>query len=93
MQHILQVYTCTGGLKATFTSSYIHTVIIYATLLIMAYRAYSSNVEELGHIRNIWQNLNVVAEAVPISGNRGGSAMTMWSSGVSLRVQQCPACC
>ena len=36
------VYTTTGGLKATFLSSYIHTVIIYVALCIFAFTVYAS---------------------------------------------------
>jgi len=36
------VYTTTGGLKATFLSSYIHTVIIYVALCIFAFTVYAT---------------------------------------------------
>ena len=43
------LYTVAGGLKATFLSSYIHTVIIYVVLCLFAFLVYSpSNVEQLG---------------------------------------------
>lgn len=43
------LYTVAGGLKATFISSYIHTVIIYVVLCLFAFLVYSpSNVPQLG---------------------------------------------
>ena len=42
-------YTVTGGLKATFISSYIHTVIIYVVLCLFCFLVYSpSSVTQLG---------------------------------------------
>ena len=43
------LYTVTGGLKATFISSYVHTVIIYVVLCLFVFLVYSpSKVEQLG---------------------------------------------
>lgn len=43
------LYTVAGGLKATFLSSYIHTVIIYVVLCLFAFLVYSpSSIEQLG---------------------------------------------
>lgn len=43
------LYTVAGGLKATFLSSYIHTVIIYVVLCLFAFLVYTpSHVEQLG---------------------------------------------
>ena len=36
------IYTSLGGLKATFLSSYIHTVIIYVALCIFAFTVYAT---------------------------------------------------
>jgi len=42
-------YTVTGGLKATFISSYIHTVIIYVVLCLFAFMVYApSHIVQLG---------------------------------------------
>lgn len=42
-------YTVTGGLKATFISSYIHTVIIYVVLCLFCFLVYSpGSVPQLG---------------------------------------------
>lgn len=43
------LYTVAGGLKATFISSYIHTVIIYVVLCLFAFLVYSPSSVQ-GHI-------------------------------------------
>ena len=43
------LYTVAGGLKATFISSYVHTVIIYVVLCLFSFMVYSpSSVPALG---------------------------------------------
>lgn len=43
------LYTVAGGLKATFISSYIHTVIIYVVLCLFSFMVYTpSSVPTLG---------------------------------------------
>ena len=48
------VYTTTGGLKATFLSSYIHTVIIYVALCIFAFTVYATG-SDLGSPSKVCQ--------------------------------------
>eukprot|EP00250_Pteridium_aquilinum_P011531 c20130_g1_i1 orf=235-2172(+) len=74
-------YTVIGGLKATFTSSYLHTVIIYITLNLFVFKVYASDAYPVGSIRRVWENLGTYARAAPVSGNKGGSFMTMFSRG------------
>lgn len=74
-------YTFLGGLKATFISSYLHTVIIYATLNLFIYKVFASSSYPVGSIHRVWQNLRTYARAVPVSGNKEGSYMTMYSKG------------
>ncbi|MCO5555417.1 hypothetical protein L7F22_008963 [Adiantum nelumboides] len=74
-------YTVIGGLKATFTSSYLHTVIIYVTLNLFVFKVYASDAYPIGSIQRVWQNLGTYAKAAPVSGNKGGSYMTMFSRG------------
>lgn len=74
-------YTVIGGLKATFTSSYLHTVIIYVTLNLFVFKVYASNAYPVGSIQRVWQNLGTYARAHPVPGNKGGSYMTMFSRG------------
>ncbi|KAH7416243.1 hypothetical protein KP509_14G082300 [Ceratopteris richardii] len=74
-------YTVIGGLKATFTSSYLHTVIIYVTLNLFVFKVYASDSFPIGSIRRVWENLGTYARAAPVPGNKGGSYMTMFSRG------------
>lgn len=74
-------YTVMGGLKATFTSSYLHTVIIFVTLNLFVFKVYASNSYPVGSIQRVWKNLGTYASAVPVSGNKAGSYMTMYSTG------------
>ncbi|KAJ7520016.1 hypothetical protein O6H91_20G063600 [Diphasiastrum complanatum] len=75
------IYTVTGGLKATFISSYLHTIVIFIALNFFAYKVFASSVEPIGSISKVWKNLNTYAAAVPVAGNRGGSYMTLFSRG------------
>ncbi|EIE20547.1 urea active transporter-like protein [Coccomyxa subellipsoidea C-169] len=76
------LYTVAGGLKATFLSSYIHTVIIYVVLCLFAFLVYTpSHVEQLGSPAKVWNNLHKMAEQFPVEGNMGGSYLTMFSKG------------
>ncbi|KAG6557244.1 hypothetical protein Mapa_001171 [Marchantia paleacea] len=75
------IYTFGGGLKATFTSSYLHTIIIFITVNIMFFVIYGSNNSPVGTIADVYNNLQVVSEAVPVQDNKEGSYLTMYSSG------------
>lgn len=74
-------YTVMGGLKATFVSSYLHTVIIFITLNLFVYKVYSSDIYPLGSIHKVWENLGTYARFVPVRGNKDGSYLTILSSG------------
>ncbi|DBA80299.1 TPA: hypothetical protein ACH3X2_007429 [Trebouxia sp. C0005] len=73
------VYTTTGGLKATFLSSYIHTVIIYVALCIFAFTVYATG-SDLGSPSKVYQHLVIKAGSGPVGGNRDGSYLTFFSS-------------
>ncbi|MCO5577813.1 hypothetical protein L7F22_031646 [Adiantum nelumboides] len=77
----ITVYTVMGGLKATFTSSYLHTVVIFFTLNLFIFKVYSSNIYPLGSIGKVWRNLMTYARYVPVEGNKGGSYLTILSRG------------
>lgn len=47
------LYAVSGGLKATFTTSYLHTVVIYAVLCIFMFKTYSGGSGELGSIAKV----------------------------------------
>nr|ATG71187.1 ATDUR3 [Juniperus flaccida] len=89
------VYTIAGGLKATFLASYIHSVIVHIVLVIFVYLVYTSSTE-LGSPRIVYEKILMVASKTrncteplshdgqacgPVSGNHGGSYLTMLSSG------------
>lgn len=72
------LYTMFGGIKATFLTDYAHTVVILVILLTFAFTAYAtSNV--LGSPGKVFDLLVQAAKAHPISGNAGGSYLTMRS--------------
>ncbi|KAK9834606.1 hypothetical protein WJX74_005599 [Apatococcus lobatus] len=86
------LYTSTGGLKATFTSSYIHTVIIFIVLLIFMFNTYTTN-HLLGNIGVIYDHLAKVSALNPVSGNQGGSYLTFWSiDGLKFGILQAVSC-
>lgn len=62
------IYTVVGGLKATFTSSYLHTVIIFVTMLLFIFKVYASNLYPVGSIRAVWDNLQIMAAGAPVAG-------------------------
>ena len=56
------LYTVAGGLKATFISSYVHTVIIYVVLCLFSFMVYSpSSVPALGSPSKVGVFLRVSA--------------------------------
>ncbi|EFJ26403.1 hypothetical protein SELMODRAFT_172808 [Selaginella moellendorffii] len=89
------VYTLAGGLKATFLASYIHSVIVHVVLVIFVYLVYTSS-SKLGSPSDVYRKLVAAASKEricseplshagqacgPVSGNYGGSYVTMLSSG------------
>jgi Na+/proline symporter len=87
------LYTFAGGLKATFLASYMNTAIIFIILCYFTYTVYASS-PLLGDAGVVYDKLQRIvsfpspteAEAAagfhcgPVSGNRGGSYLTMLSS-------------
>ncbi|KZF22117.1 urea active transporter [Xylona heveae TC161] len=71
-------YTLFGGIKATFLTDYVHTVVILIIIFIFAFTAYSSN-EVLGSPGRVYDLLVQAAKAHPVAGNAGGSYLTMRS--------------
>ncbi|KAK9785769.1 hypothetical protein WJX73_001272 [Symbiochloris irregularis] len=75
----IMLYVATGGLTATFLSSYLHTVIIFVVLVMMASRVYFSDHGPLGSLNLVYERLSYLATVRPLSGNRHGSYLTMFS--------------
>ncbi|MCJ1483683.1 hypothetical protein MMC06_003851 [Schaereria dolodes] len=72
------LYTMFGGIKATFLTDYVHTVMILIIIFIFAFTAYTTNVN-LGSPGKVYDLLVQAAKAHPVSGNAEGSYLTMRS--------------
>ncbi|KAJ5586794.1 Sodium/solute symporter [Penicillium hispanicum] len=72
------LYTLFGGIKATFITDYLHTVVILVVIFLFAFSAYATNAE-LGSPGKVYDILVAAAKAHPVEGNAGGSYLTMRS--------------
>jgi Na+/proline symporter len=72
------LYTMFGGIKATFLTDYVHTVMILIIIFIFAFTAYATN-EILGSPGAVYDALVLAAERHPVAGNAKGSYLTMQS--------------
>ena len=72
------LYTIFGGIKATFLTDYVHTVMILIIIFIFAFTAYSTNVN-LGSPGKVYDLLIQAAKVHPVDGNQDGSYLTMRS--------------
>ena len=72
------MYTIAGGIKATFLTDYVHTVVILIIIFIFAFTAYTTNVN-LGSPAKVYDLLVEVASKHPVDGNAQGSLLTMRS--------------
>ncbi|KAI4198994.1 MAG: hypothetical protein LQ350_004910 [Teloschistes chrysophthalmus] len=72
------LYTIFGGIKATFLTDYVHTVMILIIIMIFAFTAYTTNVN-LGSPGKVYDLLVEAAKRHPVEGNADGSYLTMRS--------------
>ena len=72
------LYTLFGGIKATFITDYMHTVVILVVIFLFAFSAYATHAE-LGSPSRVYDALVEAAKAHPVEGNAGGSYLTMRS--------------
>lgn len=72
------LYTAHGGLKATFLSTYLHTVVVFVALCLFALEVYAVY-PLLGSPAKVWENLTQMAIYKPVDGNKGGAYLTMFS--------------
>ncbi|KAF2155294.1 urea active transporter [Myriangium duriaei CBS 260.36] len=72
------LYTVFGGIKATFLTDYVHTVILLVILFIFAFSVYATNTI-LGSPGAVWDALVAASKAHPVDGNADGSYLTMRS--------------
>ncbi|KAI5807618.1 Sodium:solute symporter family-domain-containing protein [Peziza echinospora] len=73
------IYTLFGGIKATFLTDYIHTVIILVIIFIFAFTTYATS-DVLGSPAAVYAKLVEAAALHPVEGNAGGSYLTMRST-------------
>lgn len=74
------MYTLFGGIKATFITDYINGLVILIIIFVFAFAVYSTN-NILGSPGRVWEILTDLAAERPLSGNAGGSYLTMRSQG------------
>ncbi|EME46110.1 hypothetical protein DOTSEDRAFT_148063 [Dothistroma septosporum NZE10] len=72
------LYTMFGGIKATFLTDYVHTVVILVIIFLFAFTAYATS-SVLGSPGAVYDALVAAAERHPVEGNAGGSYLTMRS--------------
>lgn len=73
------VYTMFGGIKATFLTDYVHTVMLLIIIIIFSLTAYASS-NLLGSPKAVFDLLQEASKNHPVSGNAGGSYLTMRST-------------
>lgn len=72
------VYTMVGGIKATFMTDYINSLVILIVIFVFAFVVYSAN-EVLGSPGKVYDILAEIVKERPVPGNAGGSYLTMKS--------------
>lgn len=72
------IYTMFGGIKATFLTDYVHTVMLLIIILIFAFTTYATS-NTLGSPKAVFDLLVKAAATHPVEGNAGGSYLTMRS--------------
>ncbi|KAK3069215.1 urea active transporter [Teratosphaeriaceae sp. CCFEE 6253] len=72
------LYTMFGGIKATFLTDYVHTVMILVIIFLFAFTAYATS-DLLGSPGAVYDALVAAAERHPVKGNAEGSYLTMHS--------------
>lgn len=76
----VMVYTLVGGLKATFVADYLHTIIIFITILTFVSVVYFIS-PVTGGIQGMYEKLVAAASLDPVDGNAAGAYLTMASMG------------
>ena len=72
------LYTIFGGIKATFLTDYVHTVMLLIIIFIFAFTTYATN-NILGSPARVYDALVEASKAHPVAGNAEGSYLTMRS--------------
>jgi SSS family transporter len=76
----VMIYTLVGGLKATFVADYLHTIIIFITILTFVSVVYFIS-PVTGGIQGMYEKLATAASIHPVDGNAAGAYLTMASMG------------
>lgn len=72
------IYTLFGGIKATFLTDYVHTVVIIVIILVFAFTTFATD-PNLGSPGAVWEKVTAYALESPREGNAEGSYLTMHS--------------
>lgn len=72
------LYTLFGGIKATFLTDYIHTIVIIAIIMTFAFTVYATS-DYLGSPSAVYDLLREAAINHPVEGNAGGEYLTFRS--------------
>jgi urea-proton symporter len=76
----VMIYTLVGGLKATFVADYLHTIIIFITILTFVSVVYFIS-PVTGGVQGMYDKLVAAASLHPVDGNAAGAYLTMASMG------------
>ena len=74
------IYTLHGGIKATFITDYINTLVFLIIIFAFAFTTYAVD-PIIGSPGQLWEILTNLATERPLEGNAGGSYLTMRSQG------------
>lgn len=72
------IYTLFGGLKATFLTDYVHTIILFVIIFLFVFSVFANN-SHLGSPGRVWDILVELAKTEPVEGNKDGSFLTFQS--------------
>ncbi|KAL4910375.1 hypothetical protein BDW74DRAFT_165433 [Aspergillus multicolor] len=72
------IYTFFGGIKATFLTEWVHTVILFVIMLVTMFMMYATS-PHVGSPGRMWELLMAASEIRPVEGNAEGHLLTMKS--------------
>lgn len=72
------IYVLAGGMRATLIADWSHTLVLYCILIAFAITAYATS-PLIGSPARMWELLTTASLNNPVSGNAGGSYLTMRS--------------
>ncbi|KAJ0415136.1 Sodium:solute symporter family-domain-containing protein [Aspergillus carlsbadensis] len=72
------IYTFFGGIKATFLTEWVHTVILFIIMLVSMFVMYATS-SHVGSPGRMWELLMAASEMRPVEGNAEGQLLTMKS--------------